>query len=49
MNKKNFIKESATPEQVMEKLFCVAIINQGTEIASKIFKSYLDMRKIIEE
>jgi hypothetical protein len=37
------------PELVTEKLFCTAIINQGTEIASKILTNYLLLAKELEE
>jgi hypothetical protein len=38
-----------TQEVVLEKLFCVAVINQGAEIASNILKDYLEMKKIINQ
>ena len=32
---------------VMEKLFCVAIINQGTDVAVRILNAYQEMDKIL--
>lgn len=32
---------------VMEKLFCVAIINEGTDIAARILGAYREMHKIL--
>ena len=44
MNKKELMEqlyiEDAILEQIMEKLFCVAIIQQGTVIASQILKRW---------
>lgn len=34
---------------IMEKLFCVAILNQGTDIAEKIFAEYNKLKDIIYE
>ena len=32
---------------VVEKLFCAAILNQGTDIAAKILKNYNELRDIL--
>ena len=34
---------------VTERLFCVAILNQGTDIAAKILKEYNELKEIVNE
>jgi len=34
---------------VIEKLYLTAIINQGTEVAAKILKNFVDLRNILME
>ena len=53
MNKKElmeqlYINKETTPKDIMEKLFCVAIINQGIDVATAIFRTYMKLRNIME-
>ncbi len=43
-----YIKEDTTPEQIIEKLFCVAILQAGTETAAMIFGKFLELREIMK-
>ena len=53
MNKKElmeqlYINKETTPKDIMGKLFCVAITNQGIDVATAIFKTYMELRNIME-
>lgn len=42
-----YISKDATLLQIMEKLFCVAILQEGVDMADKIFSKYLELREIM--
>ncbi len=42
-----YIKEDSTAEQIMEKLYLLAILQEGTEITARITKKYLELRDIM--
>ncbi len=44
-----YMKEGDPPEKVTERLFCIAVINEGTEIAHRIFSRVLEYRSILKE